>query len=451
VYDSATGAEVLTLSLPGLWTNFVRFSPDGTQVITTQEEDGTARLWDAKTGRLLSMLSGLTQGMGVSWSPSGEYATVVGSDGSIRIWDIVNGVELQRFPFFGPRLALWSPSGDHIYAAGYGIAEIRIYQLSSALMSFPGMRGVVGGVSWSPDSRQFSRDFPDGTVEIWDAVQWEQVMTLDSGTDWVSKAGWSPSGDRILTTNMDGTTRIWEASSGELLLEFTGHESGVFSGDWSPDGTRIVTSGPDEPLILWEAATGQEIWRLDLGGVWVAVWSPDGTRIAITTGDGYASIRDPATGEVLLDLTPDAPDWMEGMAWSSDGKKIATFGEGNGWIIDTTTGEKIVVLSSGFTQSVWDVYWSPGDERIFALSGDGTYQVFEAATGIELLVYEVGGWPCGALSPDGRQVVVGTNDGTTGLYPAWLTAEELKAYAKECCLLHELTSEEREVFGLPER
>jgi hypothetical protein len=48
-------------------------------------------------------------------------------------------------------------------------------------------------------------------------------------------------------------------------------------------------------------------------------------------------------------------------------------------------------------------------------------------------------------------MVISTNDGKTSLYPAWQTKEELIDYAKECCLVHELTPEEREVFGLPER
>ena len=77
--------------------------------------------------------------------------------------------------------------------------------------------------------------------------------------------------------------------------------------------------------------------------------------------------------------------------------------------------------------------------------------MFEAATGIELLVYELGGWPGGALSPDGTLMLIGTQDGKTSLYPTWLTTEELIAYAKECCVVRELTSEEREVFGLLER
>jgi WD40 repeat protein len=349
---------------------------------------------------------------------------------------------------------LWSPSEDHIYVAGNGIDEIRIYQISSALSSIPGipgLRGVVGFMSWSQDGEQIGRGYHDGSAIIYDAKTWEQVMILDSGTEWVSGAKWSPSGDRILTTNMDSTTRVWDAFSGELLLEFGGHEISVFSGEWSPDGSRIATAGPDDPLILWNAETGEEIWRLDLGGVWIASFSPDGTRLAVTNSDGYASIRDPATGEVLLDLTPDAPGWMEGIAWSSNGHKIATFSEGNGWILDTTTGEKIVELSSGFTSSVWDIGWLPGDTRIVAVGGDGTYRVFEADTGLELLVYDMGGWPAGALSPDGTLIAIGTYEGKTSLYPTWLTKEELIAYTKECCLLRELTPEEREVFGLPER
>jgi WD40 repeat protein len=261
--------------------------------------------------------------------------------------------------------------------------------------------------------------------------------------------------------------RIWDAASGELLLDFTAHESMVFTGEWSPDGSRIVTAEPlagesnewesgtgeelGDTLIQWDSTTGEEIWRLSMPEAAFASWSPEGDRIAVTTWMGNASILDAVTGEVLLDLTPDAPAWMEAVVWSSDGEKIATFSEGDGWIIDPSTGERIVELSSGFTSSVWNVYWSPGDERIFAVGGDGTYRVFDAATGAELLVYGFEGWPAGALSPDGTLMLISTQDGKTSLYPTWQTMEELKAYARECCLVHELTPEEREVFGLPER
>jgi WD40 repeat protein len=455
IYETVTGAEVLMLSLPGLMIRFARFSPDGNQLITTTIQDGNARLWDAETGQLLSVLTGLTQESGISWSPSGEYATVVGTDGSIRIWDTVTGLELQRFPFLGPDfgIALWSPSEDHIYAAGDSSNEVKVFKLSAALSSIPGLRGITYDASWSPDGREFSRSNPDGTVVIRDAETRAEVMTLESGTNYACTTRWSPSGDRFLTTNGDGTTRIWDASSGELLLEFIGHESYVFSGEWSPDGSRIVTTEPNkDTMILWDATTGEQIWKLNLPGVMKAVWSPDGTRLAVTSSSGHGSITDAASGEVLLSFFEDYPAWVEGPAWSSDGNKVVMFSGGNGWIFDTSTGEQLVELSSGFISSVWVVYWSPGDDLIFTLGGDGTYRVFEAATGVELLVYDLGGnWPSGALSPDGTRMLITTDDGKTSLYPTWLTIEQLITYAKEHCVFRQLTTAERQLFGLPDR
>jgi hypothetical protein len=34
------------------------------------------------------------------------------------------------------------------------------------------------------------------------------------------------------------------------------------------------------------------------------------------------------------------------------------------------------------------------------------------------------------------------------IYTTWQTTEELIAYAKECCMIYELTAEERVLFGL---
>jgi hypothetical protein len=46
---------------------------------------------------------------------------------------------------------------------------------------------------------------------------------------------------------------------------------------------------------------------------------------------------------------------------------------------------------------------------------------------------------------------------TTGLFdavdihPVWQSTDDLIAYARECCVWRELTSEERQQFGLPPR
>jgi hypothetical protein len=86
---------------------------------------------------------------------------------------------------------------------------------------------------------------------------------------------------------------------------------------------------------------------------------------------------------------------------------------------------------------------------IFTAGGDGTVRVYEVATGVELLIYEIGGWTEASVSPDGTQIMISSGERTVYVYPIWNTTDELVAYARECCLIHELTPEEREQFGLP--
>jgi WD40 repeat protein len=71
-----------------------RHSPDG-KLIATFSVDGTARIWDARTGQLLRTLPFLPGGGQVHWSPdSTEVATV--EAWRIRLWDTCDGCENSK-------------------------------------------------------------------------------------------------------------------------------------------------------------------------------------------------------------------------------------------------------------------------------------------------------------------------------------------------------------------
>jgi WD40 repeat protein len=60
------------------------FSPDGT-LVATASEDGTARIWDASTGRPLHTLFGHEGSVtGVAFSPDGTTVATSGVDGTVR-------------------------------------------------------------------------------------------------------------------------------------------------------------------------------------------------------------------------------------------------------------------------------------------------------------------------------------------------------------------------------
>jgi WD40 repeat protein len=94
---------------------------------------------------------------------------------------------------------------------------------------------------------------------------------------------------------------------------------------------------------------------------------------------------------------------------------------------------------------------SPTQQRILK-GDDGGARVWDVDTGVELLRYDVlPGYNDAAYSPDGGQVLIASHLGTLKIFPTWHSAQELIDYAKECCVIRELTAEEREQFGLSPR
>jgi WD40 repeat protein len=71
----------------------VAWSPDGTRVLTGSD-DGSARIWDAATGKVLHHMAGHHHEVNsVAWSPDGTRVLTGSDDGSARIWDAATGEE----------------------------------------------------------------------------------------------------------------------------------------------------------------------------------------------------------------------------------------------------------------------------------------------------------------------------------------------------------------------
>jgi WD40 repeat protein len=96
------------------------FSPDSKWVVTTST-DGTARVWDAATGRPLHVLYGgrAVTVYAAAFSPDGKWLVTAADDWTARVWDAASGTEwLTLTGHQGPVFAAeFSPDGQQVYTA----------------------------------------------------------------------------------------------------------------------------------------------------------------------------------------------------------------------------------------------------------------------------------------------------------------------------------------------
>lgn len=309
---------------PGIFG--VGFNRDG-RTLATGNFNGTVKLWEIATGRLLRTLDGHSDVVykGV-FSPDEKILASCSRDGKIKLWDLATG---------------------------------------NVLRTLSGHTGPVKGVTFSPDGRTIASVSNDGTLRLWDVATGLQhssfVHTESRDVDRsVYSVVFLPNGKLIAAGNGDGTISYWELASGKEIKILKGHTAGVFCLAVSSDGKTLASGSDDHTVKLWDLKSGNETKTFadrKMEGVSEHVraisLSPNGKWLASSevgfTSSGnqynyvYKRIRiwNIKTGESVLSL--DQPKFeINGVAFTPDSRWLA--GAGADGII------KLWNLNTGFEE-----------------------------------------------------------------------------------------------------
>jgi eukaryotic-like serine/threonine-protein kinase len=155
------------------------------------------------------------------------------------------------------------------------------------------------------------------------------------------------------------------------------------------------------------------IYRAHPARVTSVAWSPDGKLIASASDDRLVTICNSTAGATLRTYRGHSAE-VYAIAWSPDGKQIASAGaDKTVQIWDTTTGNHLLTYN-GHSGAVNSVSWSLDGTQIASASDDKTVQVWNVSTGGLAILYS--GHTAGVLSvawsPDNTLVASGAWDNT---------------------------------------
>jgi WD40 repeat protein len=269
----------------------VAVSPNG-RLALSGGTDGTLRVWDLKTGKELNKLKGHTgQTFTVAFHSDGRHVLSGGDDNQLFLWDLTSAKKVRSFAGHTGCVcgAAFSPDGNRI-ASGSHDRTIRMWDVASGKEwnKFEGHAGGVMAVAFSPNGKLLASAAEDKTVRLWDLESNKEMKTLSGHTAIVRAVWFSADGRHILSGGGkgDGTARLWDVPTGKELNCLKGIPEGVQAVSISPEGSLALVAGGDQ-VQVWDLEHGKSLHTFEgLQSASDAVFLPDGAHVLLADRGG---------------------------------------------------------------------------------------------------------------------------------------------------------------------
>lgn len=258
--ETATGDRIARLSgHRGVVMTSAAFSADGARAATTCDE-GSAMLWDARSGEHVATLHHAGAVRYADFSPDGTLLATAGYDERARTWNAQDGAPVSTFASPRGRVFFVSidPDGKLLALVGDGgmagtapleggpvtLLPHHDAQILGPVAFARGARGLLT-VTGGADQRAIVTDLETRTAT---------VLAGHEGRVWAARP--DPFGLRVATASADGAARVWSLSPPSAA-----HGDPLAAARlWAAQAGRNVTQA-EYDAGPFEADEDQEPWR----------------------------------------------------------------------------------------------------------------------------------------------------------------------------------------------
>ena len=360
--------------------------------VAIAENSGILALWNAKSGKKVSTLTGparrlqaegvtgieFNRVISLAFSPDGTRLACGKKDRTVHLWNTTGNNEpilLQKQSLSGallrstqelvdgPNVLLFSPDGK-ILACGEG-QNVKLWDITTGelITTFRGHIGLVNYLAFSPDGSILASASEDGTVLYWNIKTGEQLPSnITEHTAEVRRISFMNGSSTLASVADSGIITLCDLETSQrtthrtkTAFENTRYWLEAIPLAFSPDGTKLASKGilntPTEPLgttpriRLIDVTTGRELTSLEYNNENVAdhlTFSPDGKTVVFSAhSHTYGKIRlwNTETDKILDIRFSDQPAWIRAAAFSPDGNKlVAGTSDGKVQMWDAKTG-----------------------------------------------------------------------------------------------------------------
>jgi WD40 repeat protein len=411
---------VLPIGHRGL-VNSAAFSPDN-KLIVTASEDGTAKIWQVPTGRVLADLKGYGKGVNsVIFSPDGK--SIFTSADSVRMYVTASGNLMYavkgRFSDFA-EMVLTPDSKTFITADDDSVYLWQVVngQPVSAL-KIAGEKYLFRGVNacFNATGDRFIVGAKDEMAHVYSTTDLSEKIVLKGHNNSVITATFSRNNKYILTTSEDKSVKLWDANTGKLLNTLITYEANSKTAVFSKNAKYIVTLSRayGDSARIWNSETGRLVccikgdyqnFELNSG-----IFNADETKIILKSEHYNESIVVNLPEGKIINSLIFHKSYVNFASFSADDKYIVTTSQDKtAGIWNSSNGTLVTALKGKSEGENEKGYFSP-DKKYFVISTGDKKSIWNTADGsmVTSFAMEADIIEYVSFSPDSRFLVTITN------------------------------------------
>ena len=367
----------------------------------------------------------------VCFSPDGKQA--LSSSSSIsKLWDLTTGMEIRTIvhnqSVYSSR---FSPDGTQLIFYG----ELRNTATGREILDFSINGNRPRTIDFSPDGRLLLAGYSDRTIRLWDNTTGLEIKAFLSRRD-IDSVKISPDGEHFLLLNpSQNIVELWDVARGRIIKTFRSYKY-LMEVCFSPDGKKVLSGDVIDGIIeLWDANTGRRIRTIsrDKKSIYTLSFSPDGKQVFCgftvlgenrMSYDYFAKLWDVETGREIRTFSDISDKDNQFYMLSPSGNQMLSVsnviipagspprvGINKFTLWDVGTGQRIHTFS-GHINHVYHICFSPDGKQILSGSVDGSVKLWDTVTGREILNLgsTIGSINSVSFSLDGKYVLSGSSN-----------------------------------------
>ena len=381
----------------GVKSSLIGFSPDGKSLAFA--EGDSVKLWQIESRKVVREFTGdpesvlkhitdpqnklgrnteMPHVLGFTFSPDGKLLAVGSTRETISLWD-VQSAKLIRHLRPGDKMwwksLTFSHGGSMLAALGdtYGFV---LWDMRDRKLIRHGYSSY-DSIAFTPDDRKLVLGSAGTVLEFLD-LKTLKIMSVSArryppnihGYERCKRISFHPNGRYLAAVYpLEEKIRIWNAEGMSPIRTLYGW--GKLSEPIYLSELNLIAAHTGNNLLFYDVKTGRMIHVIEfLDFPWFLRASPDGVRFAINA-EAKAQIWDARTMQLLHEFRMPGFLSMEGMAFSQDGKLLATsnFGGGGTQVFDGERGEEIIKIDD-VSGSCSTLLFTPDSKQVVLYSED---------------------------------------------------------------------------------